>query len=101
MNKNLAFLLTIASVFPLSLVAGNTGLTNPPVLSDPRTPPDAATPRINGRSVFGVRPGSPVLYNPIDLEHTKAMSDSLRHAGRDIVTSPITLMWDMNKLSST
>jgi alpha-galactosidase len=32
------------------------------VLPEPLTPPAPATPRINGPSVFGVRPGSPVLY---------------------------------------
>jgi len=30
--------------------------------ADLRTPPPPATPRINGPSVFGVRPGSPFLY---------------------------------------
>ena len=30
--------------------------------ADIRTPPPSAAPRINGPTVFGVRPGSPVLY---------------------------------------
>ena len=33
------------------------------MMPEPLTPPPPATPRINGASVFGVRPGSPLLYS--------------------------------------
>ena len=43
------------------------------------TPPPAATPRINGASVFGVRPGSPLLYRiPVTGERP------IRFAAKDL-----------------
>jgi alpha-galactosidase len=63
MNNILLPLLLTACFFPLSLKAGNTVVTDAPVLPAPLTPPAPATPRINGPSVFGVRPGAPVLYS--------------------------------------
>jgi len=47
----------------VSLHAGNTVVTNAPKLPPTLTPPAPVTPRINGPAVFGVSPGSPVLYN--------------------------------------
>jgi alpha-galactosidase len=62
-NNVLLALFVGACFFPLSLKAGNTEVPNVPVLPAPLTPPAPATPRINGPTVFGVRPGSPVLYS--------------------------------------
>ena len=53
-------------LFLALLVAIASGLraeeTNPPAAPYILTPPVPATPRINGPNVFGVRPGSPLLY---------------------------------------
>ena len=59
------FLAPVLFLLPLVLPlhAGNVGNFTPPVLPAPLTPPPPATPRINGPSVFGARPGSPVLYS--------------------------------------
>jgi alpha-L-fucosidase len=70
-----------------------------------RTPQPAKTPRINGPSVFGVRPGSPVLYRipatgerPMEFSvdglpaglgvnaETGQISGSLKEAGEHVVT---------------
>lgn len=64
----IADFITVAALFSISLLmaslhAGNIEVTNPPLLPSPLTPPAPATPHINGPSVFGVRPGSPVLYD--------------------------------------
>jgi len=46
----------------MSVNAGNVEVAKQRALPAPLTPPPPATPRINGPVVFGVRPGSPVLY---------------------------------------
>jgi len=57
----LGILFTLALTVPLK--AGNVEHVIPQTLPAPLTPPAPPTPRINGPSVFGVRPGSPVLYS--------------------------------------
>jgi alpha-galactosidase len=54
-------LLALCLCFAINLNAAD---TNAPVAPAPYilTPPAPATPRINGPDVFGVRPGSPLLY---------------------------------------
>ena len=61
-NRTLLVFLS-ACALSASLEAGNTEVTNAPILPAPLTPPAPSTPRINGPAIFGVRPGSPVLYN--------------------------------------
>ncbi len=59
--------LALNILFSLALTlpshAGNVESVVPQTLPAPLTPPAPPTPRINGPSVFGVRPGSPVLYS--------------------------------------
>jgi alpha-galactosidase len=66
--RNLFFLLNIftaAIIFSCSnMFAANTGnIQDTTFQSEIRTPKPPATPRINGPSIFGVRPGSPFLYH--------------------------------------
>jgi alpha-galactosidase len=63
MKKYLLLNLLFALALALSLHAGNVDNVVPQTLPAPLTPPAPSTPRINGPAVFGVRPGSPVLYN--------------------------------------
>jgi len=57
MNKSISFAFAVALMFCPVLVKSQTNLS-----AYILTPPSAAAPRINGPSVFGVRPGSPFLY---------------------------------------
>jgi len=63
MNKHLPLSLLFAMALTLPLHAGNVEGVLPRTLPAPLTPLAPSTPRINGPAVFGVRPGSPVLYN--------------------------------------
>ena len=56
-------LLLVGSFFSLSLRAADTGLTNPVIQSEIRTPPVPSTPRINGPRVYGAKPGHPFCYH--------------------------------------
>ena len=65
-----ASLIAVALLFSASFLGAADAPTNtPPVSAIPSAPPEiltpkpAATPRINGPKVFGVRPGSPFLYS--------------------------------------
>jgi alpha-galactosidase len=51
-------LLAVAFCFAWNICTGQNAVVAPYIL----TPPAPATPRINGADVFGVRPGSPLLY---------------------------------------
>ena len=55
-------LLAIALCFALNNVRADDTNAPAPVAPYILTPPAPATPRINGASIFGVRPGSPVLF---------------------------------------
>ena len=59
-NSFLHRLITIPVTF---LVLGTCALRASTDVADIRTPPPSTTPRINGPSIFGVRPGSPFLYS--------------------------------------
>jgi alpha-galactosidase len=63
MKKYLLLNLLFALALALPLHAGNVDNVIPQTLPAPLTPPAPSTPRINGPAVFGVRPGSPFLYN--------------------------------------
>ena len=63
MKKCLLLNLIFALAPALPLLAGNVEGVTPQALPAPLTPTAPSTPRINGPAVFGVRPGSPVLYN--------------------------------------
>ncbi len=62
-------------------------------MADIRTPPPPATPRINGPTIFGVRPGSPFLYTiPVTGERpmTYAVDDLPAGLAVDAATGRIT-----------
>jgi alpha-galactosidase len=53
------------------------------------TPAAPATPRINGASVFGVRPGSPFLF-PIPATGERPMKFSAKHLPKGLILDPAT-----------
>jgi hypothetical protein len=67
--KLLPLVLTLLLALSLHAESNNSTPTPSPsvsadsTLTESLTPPVPETPQINGPSVFGVRPGSPVLYN--------------------------------------
>ena len=63
MKKHLLLYLLFALALALPGHGGNVENVTPQILPPPLTPPPPSTPRINGPAVFGVRPGSPVIYN--------------------------------------
>ena len=67
MNRTAITLLLLAATMAFAQQEGQQSKSNSALvevaLPEPLTPPAPATPRINGPSVFGVRPGSPFLYS--------------------------------------
>src|SRR5208283_2381540 len=64
--------------------------TNPPTNSALiLTPPAPATPRINGPNIFGVRPGSPFLYN-IPATGDRPMTFSVENLPKGLSVDPAT-----------
>jgi alpha-galactosidase len=59
MLRRSSLLITVLAVIALAVAAGSTAAELSAVIL---TPPAPATPRINGPTIFGVRPGSPFLY---------------------------------------
>jgi len=87
--KLLLLILTIlAPFFSLEVLAVGAE-TNPPALPPPLTPPAPDTPRINGPSVFGVRPGSPFFY-AIPATGVRPMSFSVEGLPKGLAADPAT-----------
>src|ERR1051326_6204197 len=62
MKGRIAFRCSLARVLGVLLAGLSVADAESPGGTEIRTPPAPATPRINGPSVFGVRPGHPFLY---------------------------------------
>ncbi len=62
MKKFIVLLAIILAVSTLPVVAQHAEVEIPDLSAYILTPKPAATPRINGAKVFGLRPGSPCLY---------------------------------------
>jgi alpha-galactosidase len=90
--KNLAPILVIGFVFPLSLRAVSVEATNPAAQPALLTPPASATPRINGPRVYGAKPGHPFFYHlPVTGERPMTITAEGLPAGLSLDASSGTI----------